>query len=328
MYHQIGFPPGGDPCIGIFVFQLCLTSSPGFYPPKNCNMKRLIFIPVFLFPVFLIFNGCTNSSTRQGQEDMVDSSAIVKGWKLGVQMWTFHYFPFTTALEKTDSAGIKYIEAFPGQPLGADLHDTFDIRMTAASKARVKQLLQGKGIRIVAMGVIDPSTIAEWIKYFDLAKEFGLSYITAEPRKDQWDQVDSLAGLYGIKIAIHDHPKPNAYWSPDSVLAATKGHPNIGSCADVGHWARNGLDPVECLKKLEGHVFGVHLKDIKEFNNTEAADTVVGKGINNFPAIFAELKRQGFKGMFSIEQESNWYNNVPDVINTRKYFEELTAKLQ
>jgi sugar phosphate isomerase/epimerase len=54
----------------------------------------------------------------------------------------------------------------------------------------------------------------------------------------------------------------------------------------------------------------------------------VGKGINNFPAIFAELKRQGFKGMLSIEQESNWYNNVPDVINTRKYFEEEIAKLQ
>jgi len=131
-----------------------------------------------------------------------------------------------------------------------------------------------------------------------------------------------------IKVAIHDHPKPNVYWSPDSVLAATVGHPNIGSCADVGHWSRNGLNPVECLKKLEGHVFGVHLKDIKVFDKTDAEDTVVGKGINDFPAIFAELKRQGFSGMLSIEQESNWYNNVPDVINTRKYFEEQIAKLK
>ncbi len=178
------------------------------------------------------------------------------------------------------------------------------------------------------MGVITASSVDEWKRYFELAKEFGLSYITAEPLKNQWNQVDSLAGIYNIKIAIHDHPKPNDYWSPDSVLAATVGHPNIGSCADVGHWSRNGLNPVDCLKKLEGHVFGVHLKDVKEFNNTDAKDTAVGKGINDFPGIFAELKRQGFSGMLSIEQESNWYNNVPDVINTRKYFSEQVAKLK
>src|SRR6202790_4069424 len=98
------------------------------------------------------------------------------------------------------------------------------------------------------MGVITASSVDEWKRYFELAKKFGLSYITAEPLKNQWNQVDSLAGIYNIKIAIHDHPKPNDYWSPDSVLAATVGHPNIGSCADVGHWSRNGLNPVDCLK--------------------------------------------------------------------------------
>jgi sugar phosphate isomerase/epimerase len=178
------------------------------------------------------------------------------------------------------------------------------------------------------MGVISPKDRKEWTKAFDLAKEFGLSYITAEPRKNQWDMVDSMAGQYGIKVAIHDHPRPNEYWHPDSVLAAVKGHPNIGSCADVGHWSRNGLNPVECLQKLEGHVFGVHLKDIVKFNDTQAADTVVGKGVIDFPAIFQELKRQNFAGMFSIEQESNWYHNTGDVMNTVKYFHEQVAKLK
>jgi sugar phosphate isomerase/epimerase len=178
------------------------------------------------------------------------------------------------------------------------------------------------------MGVISPKNADEWKKAFDLAKEFGLSYITAEPLKDQWNMVDSMAGAYGIKVAIHDHPKPNPYWSPDSVLAAIQGHPNIGDCADVGHWARNGLNPVDCLKKLEGHVYGVHLKDIKTFNKTNAEDTAVGKGVIDFPAIFQELKRQNFSGMFSIEQESNWYHSLPDVINTVKYYNEEVAKLK
>jgi sugar phosphate isomerase/epimerase len=289
-------------------------------------MKRIVFSFAFLLAIIL-FTQCNNQAQQQS-DTTKDSTDVTQGWKLGVQMWTFHYFPFVTAIEKVDSTSIKFIEAYPGQPLGGGMKDTFGITMSDSSKAKVKQLLQSRGIHIVAMGVISPETIAEWKKYFDLAKEFGLSYITAEPHKDQWNQVDSLAGVYGIKIAIHDHPKPNMYWSPDSVLAAIQGHPNIGSCADVGHWSRNGLNPVECLKKLEGHVFGVHLKDIKEFNKTDAADTVVGKGINDFPAIFQELKRQKFIGMLSIEQESNWYNNVPDVINTKKYFDEQVMKLK
>ncbi len=131
-----------------------------------------------------------------------------------------------------------------------------------------------------------------------------------------------------LDVAIHDHPRPNAYWHPDSVLAAIKGHKHIGSVADVGHWARNGLDPVTCLKELEGHIYGVHLKDITQFNNTEAPDTVVGKGVIKFDPIFQELKRQDFSGMMSIEHESNWFNSVPDVIETRKFFDAENAALK
>jgi sugar phosphate isomerase/epimerase len=252
----------------------------------------------------------------------------VKDWRIGVQMWTFRKFSFADALDKVDSAGIKYIEAFFGQPLGASIKGSFGSEMSPESRAAIKELLQKKGIKIVAMGVITPRNRDQWTKAFDLAKEFGLSYITAEPLKDQWDMVDSMAGMYGIKVAIHDHPRPNAYWHPDSVLAAIKGHPNLGSCADIGHWARNGLDPVYCLQKLQGHIIGVHLKDIVKFNDTKAADTVVGKGVIDFHAVFAELKRQGFSGMFSIEHESNWDHNLPDVIETVRFFNDQRAALK
>jgi sugar phosphate isomerase/epimerase len=295
-------------------------------------MKKIVFSFSFLLLTVVLLTSCGNQPQQADASATKDSTAttndVTKSWKLGVQMWTFHYFPFVTALEKVDSAGVKFIEAYPGQPLGGGMKGNFGIKMDDSTKAKIKKMLDAKGIHIVAMGVITPESIDEWKKFFDLAKEFGLSYITAEPKKDEWNQVDSLAGVYGIKVAIHDHPKPNMYWSPDSVLAAIQGHPNIGSCADVGHWSRNGLNPVDCIKKLAGHIYGVHLKDIKEFNKTDAADTVVGKGINDFPAIFQALKDVGFSGMLSIEQESNWYNNVNDVINTKKYFEDQVAKLK
>ncbi|MBS1745097.1 MAG: sugar phosphate isomerase/epimerase [Bacteroidetes bacterium] len=284
----------------------------------------------------IAFAACNSSSSTGGAASdstaSTDTSAAsqgsVDGFKLGVQMWTFNHFTFAQALDKVDSAGIKNIEAFWGQDLGGGLPGKFGIDMSADTKTKLKKLLQDKGIQIVAMGVISPKDKAEWIKAFDLAKEFGLSYITAEPIKTQWDMVDSLAGAYNIKVAIHDHPKPNPYWSPDSVLAAIVNHPNIGACADVGHWARNGINPVDALKKLEGHVFGVHLKDIVKFDDVNAADTVVSKGVIDFPAIFAELKRQNFNGMLSIEHESNWLHSLPDVMLTKNYYDEQIAKLK
>lgn len=296
-------------------------------------MKK-IFLLLSVCTYVLFISSCnssdssSNASSDTAAVKPADSAAVTPNWKIGVQMWTFRMFPFAEALEKVDSTGAKSIEAFWGQPLGAGLKDSFGLNMSNDSKAKLKELLKTKGIQIIAMGVISPDTKEEWKKAFDLAKEFGLSYITCEPKKDQYDYIDSLAGAYGIKLAIHDHPKPNMYWSPDSVLAAVQGHPNIGSCADVGHWARNGLNPVDCLKKLNGHVYGVHFKDIKQFNNTQAEDTVVGKGVIDFSSILQELKDQQFKGMISIEQESNWYHSVPDVTGTVKLHHELVGKLK
>jgi sugar phosphate isomerase/epimerase len=278
-------------------------------------------------------NGSSSSSTATADSSAVkpDSSTVntgsTAGFKLGVQMWTFRMFSFSDALDKVDSSGIKNIEAFIGQNLGGGMSGKYGLDMSPETIAKLKALLNKHGIQAVAMGVIVPKNKAEWVRTFELAKNLGMSYITAEPIKNQWDLVDSLAGVYGIPVAIHDHPKPNMYWSPDSVLAAIQGHTHIGSCADVGHWARNGLNPVDCLKKLEGHIIGVHLKDIVEFNNPKANDTVVSKGVVDFPAVLAELKRQNFKGMLSIEHESNWYHNLPDVIFTKNYYDSLIQKL-
>lgn len=295
-------------------------------------MKKQLYGVLSMAATLLILLACNNNETAKKTEETVvakDSAAsITDNWKLGVQLWTFRMFTIAESLEKADSCGIKYIEAFWGQALGAGTKDTFGISMTPAGRDKLKELLKSHNIQMVAMGVISPRTKEEWIDAFKLAKEFNLSYITAEPIKPLWDAVDSLAGAYGIKVAIHDHPKPNAFSNPDSVLAAVQGHPNIGACADIGHWARNGLNIVDCLKKLEGHVYGVHLKDIQVFDNPKSPDTTVGKGVIQFTPVFEELKRQKFSGMLSIEHESNWYHSVPDVIETVKLYNDEVKKLK
>lgn len=277
--------------------------------------------------VMLTFSSCQDATTPNALPEN-DSLEVAQGWKLGIQTWTFHQFTFLEAIEKADSAGIKYVEAFPGQALGGDFRDTFDLNMSVESRSRLKQLLSEKGMQLLALGVVVPPTVEEWRRTFEFARDMGIQYITAEPLREHWDTINTMAGEYKIMIAIHDHPRPSPYDHPDSVLVAIKGRINMGACADVGHWARNGLDVAQCLRTLEGRIVGLHLKDIETFNSVQAGDVVLGKGVIRFPEVFAELRRQGFSGMFSIEHEANLSNNLQDVIQNREYFEKTVKELQ
>src|SRR5690606_9537663 len=151
-------------------------------------------------------------------------------------------------------------------------------------------------------------------------KAMGIQTITSEPEEEDLPLISKLCDEYKINVAIHNHPNPSHYWNPDIVLAAIKGKSSrLGACADIGHWIRSGLDPIESLKKLEGHVLHSHMKDLNEKSKT-AHDVIWGTGISNISGIIEELKRQNFKGMISVEYEYNWRHNAPEVAASVKYF--------
>jgi len=254
---------------------------------------------------------------------MSQSVNPAKDWSISIQLWTFRVWSFHDAVAKADSCGIKGIQAFPGQTLGGGWKGGFGPDMSADDRNAVKAYMKSKGMYFVGFGVTNAANEDGWRKLFEFAKDMGIPLIVAEPQDNQWDYVDKLAGEYHIPVAIHDHPNPSHYWNPDKVTEAMKGHPNIGACADIGHWARSGLNPVECIKKLGGaHIWNVHLKDVATFNKTNADDAIPGKGVIDMPAVFQELKNQNYKGSFSIEHEANWNNNAGDVIEIVKFYGE------
>ena len=113
----------------------------------------------------------------------------------------------------------------------------------------------------------------------------------------------------------------------DTVAAAVKGRsPLLGACADVGHWVRSGLDPVECLKKLEGRVIALHFKDLNE-RDTKAHDVPWGTGVSNTKGMLVELQRQKFKGAFCVEYETNWENSSPEIAKCVEWFNATCAEL-
>ena len=249
-------------------------------------------------------------------------------WNMGVGLYSFNRFSFADALDKADSAGVNYVEGFSFHNLGREFNDKTMAAMTEEDIRMMKEMLSGKNLEMQSMYVSDAKNEADWKYYFELAKKMNMQHLVCEPEKESWDMLDSLAGLYKIKIAIHEHAKGKSlYWHPDSVIAALKGHPNFGVCADLGHWKRSGLNPVECLQKLDGNILGVHLKDVHQSDNPEANDVVIGKGVINFTSIIDELKRQQFKGVIHIECEHKMENNLAEVIEGKKYFEGLYNKV-
>ncbi|MDR2472920.1 MAG: sugar phosphate isomerase/epimerase [Tannerella sp.] len=255
------------------------------------------------------------------------SESSEEGMRLGMQSYTFHKFSAVEALDKTNELGIKYIEIYPGHKLGGKWGDkTFGFDLDADARRDLKALAASKGIKIIGTGVFTTNNSDDWEKLFAFAKDMEMEFITCEPNVKDWDLIESLAKKYNIKVAVHNHPKPSTYWTPDSLLAqiATRSA-LIGSCADVGHWRREGLNQLECLKKLDKRIISAHFKDIapKTDGETEQHDVIWGKGILDVPAMIKELKRQGFNGILSIEYENNWENSVPDIKQCIEFYNNL-----
>jgi sugar phosphate isomerase/epimerase len=244
-------------------------------------------------------------------------TAAKMGWTVGAQLYTFRRFALYEALDMIADLGLTVIEPCfflrldkkrPNLQVNQDL--------PADVRKQLQKRLADRGIAMAAYygdlgGDKDKNR-----KTFEFAKEMGVRAIVAEPSAEAVDAIEPLCDEYEINLAIHNHPrKPNyAYWDPKAVMKVCKDRSRrIGTCPDTGHWTRSGLDPVACLKVYEGRIHDVHLKDAAEKGNTKSRDVPLGQGAGNYKAVLAELKRQGYRGLMTVEYEHDSPHLVDDV---------------
>lgn len=262
-----------------------------------------------------------------------DGSAAEKlGWNLGIQAWTFRDRTCFEAIDMVKKLGLRDIELYPGQSLSPD-HKNVKVEpgMPAELVATLKERLSGKGVAARNFGVVGlPDNETECRKHFDFAKALSIGTITCEPEEKAWALVGRLADEYQINAACHNHPKPSRYWDPETVLTSCKGlSTRVGFCADVGHWLRSGLVPVECLRKCEGRLITLHFKDVDaKAAGASKPDVPFGRGQCDIPGLMRELARQGFKGVISIEHESGSGSRVDrDVTECIAYFDRTATQI-
>ncbi len=129
----------------------------------------------------------------------------------------------------------------------------------------------------------------------------------------------------GITLILENHYKDDFWEYPEFAqkmdvfckLVDSIDHPNFGVNYDPSNTFLAGEDPLELLYRVSHRVVTMHASDrylkegtIEDLRKEEGGATgyakrlshgEIGKGLNDYDAIFKELKRVGFDGWISIE---------------------------
>lgn len=128
-----------------------------------------------------------------------------------------------------------------------------------------------------------------------------------------------------ITLILENHYKDDFWQFPEFAqqtevfcqLVDRLHHPNFGVNYDPSNAYLAGEDPLDLLRRVSGRVVTMHasdrylvegsLEDLRREENGAAGYAKrlrhgeIGKGLNDYDAIFTELKRVGFDGWISIE---------------------------
>ncbi|WP_417749639.1 sugar phosphate isomerase/epimerase family protein [Rosistilla oblonga] len=129
----------------------------------------------------------------------------------------------------------------------------------------------------------------------------------------------------GITLIIENHYKDDFWEFPEfaqqmdvfCMLVDRIEHPNFGVNYDPSNTYLAGEDPIELLKRVSRRVVTMHASDrylkegtLEDLRREEGGATgyakrlshgEIGKGLNDYDAIFSELRSVGFDGWISIE---------------------------
>jgi len=175
----------------------------------------------------------------------------------------------------------------------------------AKGAAEARKLVESFGITAKAycVGGLGESHLPYLENVFEFAKGLGVEVIVGVLQPAILPQLGEFCEKYKIYYAIENH-RGNVFEAADTILQALEGHSEyIGANVDTGHFASAGLKAVEEVQKLAGRIYHVHFKDSDQRQP-------LGSGTADLPAVFAELKRQGYNRLLSIEHYE--YRDIED----------------
>ena len=123
----------------------------------------------------------------------------------------------------------------------------------------------------------------------------------------------------GVQLAYHHHMGSIVETTQDIARLLDHTGPELGLALDTGHLDFAGGDPVALYRQYKDRVVHIHLKDTRKAIVQDAknrnlsflqavlngAFTVPGDGDLDYPSLFAELGRAGYRGWLVVEAEQD-----------------------
>ncbi|MCF7817006.1 MAG: sugar phosphate isomerase/epimerase [Kiritimatiellales bacterium] len=231
--------------------------------------------------------------------------ALAQDIQLALQAYTFRDRSFVETVETAKRLGIKYIEAYPGQRLGAGFEGNTDYNaLSPETLKQLKAFVDGEGVKIVSYGVTKAKDDEQWRKLMEFAKFLGVGVIEIEASGDRakLDLAEKAANEYKIKVGLHNHTQADGL--PAAVLKQLEGRGGyIGAGSDIGHWTSTNTRPLDGVRLLKGRFVSMHLVDTEGIAKAKMRTVPYGSGAGEIAAVLDELKAQGYKGYVTLEYE-------------------------
>ena len=252
------------------------------------------------------------------------------GWRLGSAAWSFNRFTFFEAVDKTAALGLRYLEAFEGQRINAegDVKMSTDVSAEVIEKIRLK--LASAHVTLTSLYIHSlAGREPDCRRAFEFCRKLNIETIVSEPAPESLNVIERLCDEYGINLAIHNHAKGKSrYWHPQEVLKVCEGRsPRVGACADLGHWQRSGIKPVDGVRLLGSRLLSFNFKDLNALS-PDGHDVPWGTGQGDVAGVLREVHRLGIKPtIFAIEYEYNWENNSPEIAQCAAFFRRTVGEI-
>ena len=221
--------------------------------------------------------------------------------EFGVISYLLRHHDTPAAMAFLRNIGFEYVELDYRHADGlCDYH-----KLDARGAVETRQLIESFGItpKAYCVGGLRKEHLPYLENVFEFAKGLGVEVIVGVLDPDILPQLDDFCERYAIYYAIENH-RGNVFQAADTILEALEGHSKyIGANTDTGHFAIAGLIPVEEVRKLAGRIHHVHFKDSDQREP-------LGSGTAGLPEVTAELKRQKYDRLVSIEHYE--YRGIED----------------
>jgi inosose dehydratase len=134
------------------------------------------------------------------------------------------------------------------------------------------------------------------------------------------------AEVYGLTVSIHAHAGGFIAFEPELDRLLQEVAPDVLKiCFDTGHHSLAGHDPVAFMKRHMGRISHVHLRDVDPAACGPGMFCALGRGQVNFEAVRETLRRHGYHGWCTVEQDCDPTLNTSPVADARANRDYLTS---